>query len=135
MVCCGALAACGSSGSTPSTGSTQHSTAATIKVITTPKFAPPASSEAARSGTVQVAYRNITIRPDTLRVKVGTTVRWTNFDPILHNVTSVSGPQALRSGELGAGRSFSVTLTRPGTIHYECTNHPATMNGTIEVLR
>ena len=72
---------------------------------------------------------------DTLRVKAGTTVRWINQDPIVHNVTSVSGPQHLSSGALAQGRTYSVTLARPGTIHYECTIHPATMNGTIEVLR
>ena len=33
------------------------------------------------------------------------------------------------------GGTFKVKVTRPGLIHYECTIHPTTMNGTIEVVR
>ena len=55
---------------------------------------------------MQVAYRNITISPDTLRVKVGTTVRWTNFDPIDHNVTSEGGPQRFASKDFGEGQTL-----------------------------
>jgi len=140
LTCCGVLAACGSSASQRSGSQSHTSTSgasggATIKISTTPKFGAPPSSEPVRSGTAQIEYRNITIRPDTVRVKAGTTVRWTNYDPFTEDVTSVSGPQVLRSGGLAPGRSFSVKLTRPGTIHYESTAHPATLNGTIEVLR
>ncbi len=105
-----------------------------LKVTGTPKFASPSSSDPVKSGTVQIAYRNITIDPDTLRVKTGTTIHWTNFDSVTHNVTSESGPQHLASGSLPGGKGFSVTLTKPGKIDYECTIHPATMNGSIEVL-
>ncbi len=101
----------------------------------TPKFASPSPSAPVRSGTCTIAYRYFTIRPDTLRVKAGTTVMWTNYDSVQHNVTSLGGAQRFASGNFGEGASFSVKLTRPGVIHYECTNHPATMNGTIEVLR
>jgi len=83
---------------------------------------------------VHVAYHNITIQPDTLKVKVGTTIRWTNYDSIEHNVTSEGGPEHFRSRTFGEGRSFQITVTKPGVIHYECTIHPATMNGTIEVV-
>src|SRR5277367_1286940 len=80
-----ALAACGSSG-TSTTGRTastasralETGTAAggsSLKVTGTPKFASPSKSEPVRTGTVQVAYHNITISPNTLRVKAGTTVR------------------------------------------------------------
>jgi plastocyanin len=88
-----------------------------------------------QSGVVQVAYRNIAIAPDTLKVRVGTTIVWTNHDPVEHNVTSHSGPAHLDSGNFGEGQSYRVTLTRPGVIHYLCTNHPTSMNGTIEVVR
>jgi plastocyanin len=118
---------------TSSTGTTAGGSS--LKVTGTPKFASPSASDPVRSGAVQVAYRNVTISPDTLRVKAGTTVRWRNFDALDHNVTSQSGPQRFASGNFGEGQGFAVKLTRPGTIHYECTIHPATMNGTIEVLR
>jgi plastocyanin len=134
------LAGCGSSGgsSSSSGGSTSTSTApgSSLKATTTPKFAKPSSSAPVQSGTVEIAYRNIAIDPDTVRVKAGSTVRWTNFDSVEHNVTSIgAGPAHISSGTFGEGKSFEVKLTKPGILHYECTIHPATMNGTIEVVR
>jgi plastocyanin len=139
-IACGALAllcGCGSSGAS-STGSSSSTTAGTVKsglkVTTTPKYASPASSAPVQSGTVQIAYRNIAIAPDTLKVRVGTTVRWTNYDPVEHNVTSRAGPASFASANFGEGKAFEVKLTKPGVVHYLCTIHPATMNGTIEVV-
>jgi plastocyanin len=125
----------GSSGNTAATTSTGASAKAGPKAITAPNYASPPSSAATQSGSAQVAYRNIAIAPDTLKVKVGTTVRWTNYDTIEHNVTSQGGPQAFASKNLSEGQSYQVTLTKPGVIHYICTIHPATMNGTIEVVK
>jgi plastocyanin len=137
-----ALAGCGSSGSSSSNGSSTASspTAATqattnkgsLKVTTTPKFAP--ATGPVRSGTVRIAYRNIAIAPDTVRVKLGSTIRWTNFDQVVHNVTSEGGPERFASKDFGEGTTFKIKANRPGVIHYECTLHPASMNGTIEVV-
>ncbi|HXN37455.1 MAG TPA: hypothetical protein VN892_05420 [Solirubrobacteraceae bacterium] len=89
-----------------------------------------------QSGVVEVAYRNIAIDPDTLRVKVGSTIKWTNYDAVDHNVTSVgAGPQRFASKEFGENGTFELKADRPGIIHYESTTQPATMNGTIEVVR
>lgn len=140
-----ALAGCGSSGTAGSTGAKAPTTATAtsagsstgaggLKVETTPRFATPSKSLPVQSGTVHVAYRDITIQPDTLRVKVGTTVVWTNYDPVKDNVTSIAGPQRIASGDFGQGRSFSVRLSRPGILHYESTPYPTTMNGSIEVV-
>jgi plastocyanin len=139
---------CGSSssgGSTQTGTSTQSSAAHTpngststsgssLKVNGRPSFATPPKSEPVQSGEVQLSYRNITVRPGTLRVKAGTTVRFTNYDPVQHNATSVGGPQKFASGNFGEDESFAVKLTKPGLVHFECTLHPATINGTIEVL-
>ena len=138
------VAGCGSSSSSNSTSSeAASSTASTTSsgshsatnLGSKPRFASPSPSQPVRSGAVQVDYHNITINPDTLRVRVGTTVTWVNQDSVEHDVTSQSGPQKFASGTFGEGRTFSVRLTRPGVIHYLCTIHPASMNGTIEVLR
>ena len=83
---------------------------------------------------MQVAYRNITIAPDTLKVKVGSTIKWTNFDNVAHNVTSLDGPQKFASKDFSEGGTFEIMALKPGVIHYECTIHPASMNGTIEVV-
>jgi plastocyanin len=133
-------AGCGSSNSSTtssssSSPSTPTSTSGELKTTTTPKFASPSPTAPVQSGVVQVAYRNITIHPDTLKVKVGSTVKWTNYDALEHNVTSESGAQHFASKTFGESGSYEVTLTKPGVIHYECTIHPATMNGTIEVVK
>jgi plastocyanin len=149
-----ALTGCGSSGSSSSSSSGASATATggastsstssaqtkegSFKVTTTPKFAP--ASGPVRSGTVPIAYRNIAIEPDTVRVKLGSTIRWTNHDNIEHNVTSERGQskidqQSFASKGLGEGATFEIKALKLGVIHYECTIHPASMNGTIEVVR
>ncbi len=145
------LAGCGSSGSstagstatatartgtsTSATASTKSSGGASIKVDTTPKFASPSPSAQVQSGIVQIAYRNIAIDPDSVRVKVGSTIRWTNYDSTQANVTSVgASAQHIASKSFGEGKSFEVKVEKPGVIHYECTLYPTTMNGTIEVV-
>jgi plastocyanin len=105
-----------------------------IKVDSTPKFASPSPSAPVQSGLVQIAYRDIAIDPDTVRVKAGSTVRWTNHDSTNANVTTVSGPQRFASKNFGEGGTFEAKLTKPGVIHYVCTLYPVTMNGTIEVV-
>jgi plastocyanin len=140
VIACSALlfaTGCGSSSSS-TTSSTTASTSASsggLKANTTPKYAAPATSAPTQSGTVQIAYRNIAIDPDTVKVKVGSTIKWTDFDDVTHNVTSESGPSKFASANLNEGSTFSYKVTKPGVIHYECTYHPASMNGTIEVVK
>jgi plastocyanin len=45
-------------------------------------------------------------------------------------VTYVSGPQFTSSSTFGNGGTYSLKLTKAGTIQYRCTIHPG-MNGTI----
>jgi plastocyanin len=131
-------AASTASGSTSSTGS---STGANGKpkegIIPNGKinYASPSKSAPVQSGTVKIKYHEITIEPDTLRVKAGSTVEWINEDPVQHNVTSEPGAaDKLASGNFVESHTFRFTLTKAGIVHYKCTNHPATMNGTIEVV-
>lgn len=141
LVVCSALvfaAGCGSSESSSSTGTaTTSSTSSSggLKPATTPKYAAPPASAAVQSGTVKIAYRNIAIAPDTLKVKVGSTIEWTNYDSVEHNVTSRGGPVKFASKNFGEGATYTVKATKPGVIHYLCTIHPTTMNGTIEVVK
>lgn len=131
------LTGCGSSGGQPAKTTktaSQGLHSSGIKANTTPKFATPSGSAPVLSGNVAIAYRNIAINPDTVRVKVGSTIRWTNFDAVEHNVTSVAGGQTFASKNFGEGATFAIKATKPGLIHYECTIHPTTMNGTIEVV-
>ncbi len=142
LIACAALvlaAGCGSSSSSTSRSTTTSTTTPTqagggLKTDTTPKYASPSLSAPVQSGIVQIAYRNITIQPDTLKVKVGSTISWTNYDSVEHTVTSESGPEHFASGTFGEGHKFVIKVIKPGVIHYECTIHPASMNGTIEVV-
>jgi plastocyanin len=68
-------------------------------------------------------------------VKLGSTIKWTNYDSVEHNVRSEGGPQKFASKDFGEGGTFEVKANKPGVIHYENTLQPATMNGTIEVVK
>jgi plastocyanin len=158
-IACGALAlmaGCGSSSSSTGSSTTTATTSATtteakaststsgksssggasLKIDTTPRFATPSPSAPVQSGLVQIAYRDIAIDPDTVRVKVGSTIRWTNYDSTQANVTSEGGTGGYRfaSKNFGEGGTFEIKASKLGVIHYECTLYPVTMNGTIEVL-
>lgn len=121
LIACGAaalLAGCGGSGGSTATTSSTATSPGTVL-----------------SGTVHVAYRNIQIDPEVIKVRVGTRIIWTNYDTVEHNVTSESGPQKFASQDFGEGGTYQIIATKPGVIHYLCTIHPASMKGTIEVVR
>ncbi|HEY2283451.1 MAG TPA: plastocyanin/azurin family copper-binding protein [Solirubrobacteraceae bacterium] len=142
IACCALVyaAGCGSGGSSSTSTASTATTSSTatsggLKTTTTPKYASPSSSSPIQSGVVPVAYRNIAIDPDTLKVKVGSTIKWTNYDSVEHNVTSEGGVAKFASKDFGEGGTYEVKVNKPGIIHYECTIHPASMNGTIEVVK
>lgn len=131
----------GNAGSASSSASTKakdarpkRETGIEVNAGKTPDFAAVPKSAPVQSGTVQIAYRNIAIEPDAVRVKVGSTIKWTNYDAVPHNVTSESGPMHFASGNFGEGKSYELKVVTTGMIHYECTLEPTTMNGTIEVV-
>lgn len=143
LTACSALAlaaGCGSSksSSTSSTSSTSSSTSTPKSGIVANgkiNYASPPANAPVQSGVVNITYHEIAIEPDTLKVKVGSTIKWTNQDPVEHNVTSASGPSKFASKNFGEGGTFEIKADKPGVIHYRCTLHPATMNGTIEVVK
>jgi len=80
--------------------------------------APPVAPAAAK-----VTIGNFTFGPQTLTVKVGTTVTWTNDDDIPHTVVS-DDRTAFKSKVLDTGQSFSFTFAKPGAFGYFCSLHP-----------
>ncbi len=75
--------------------------------------------------------------PNSLNIKVGTTVTFVNTDGNIHTVTSVTaGTQTpdgiFDSGMVKPGNTFSYTFSKSGTYEYICTIHPH-MHGTITV--
>jgi plastocyanin len=67
--------------------------------------------------------------PDTIQVKVGDTVTWTNTDDALHTVTSGSGTDEnmgaeFDSGMMSTGKTFEHTFGTAGEFPYFCIIHP-----------
>jgi plastocyanin len=79
---------------------------------------------------VAVVLESFAFSPDNITVSVGTTVTWTNNDPVTHTVTSNTG--LFSSGSLPPGGTFSFTFTQAGTFQYHCSIH-TTMHGTVIV--
>lgn len=120
-----ALTACGSSSSNSSSSSSAASSTPAPAASSTP-------SSSAAGTSVAVTMQNIAFSPNSIHAKVGDTVKWTNQDPVAHNVTYVSGPQFASSSTFGNGGTYSIKLTKAGTIQYRCTIHPG-MTATIVV--
>jgi amicyanin len=85
---------------------------------------------AAQSPASAVAVDNFTFNPQSLTVKAGTTVTWTNKDDIPHAIAAVN--KLFKSKTLDTDNSYSFTFTTPGTYAYFCSLHPH-MTGTIVV--
>jgi plastocyanin len=84
----------------------------------------------ARAQSASITIQNYAFSPNSLTVPVGTTVQWTNEDPVAHTVTSTTG--AFDSGVLQHLGHFSFTFSQPGTYDYYCQIHDY-MRGTIIV--
>ena len=86
----------------------------------------PAAGASAGSA---VTVEDFDFNPDTIRVKVGTTVTWTNTG-VTHTVTADKG--LFDSGALKSGEAFSFTFAKGGTFTYHCAIH-SSMRGTVTV--
>jgi plastocyanin len=84
-----------------------------------------------------VAIRTFQFAPDTVRVKAGTRVVWTNADEIEHTITSGT-PDKTDGRFNGAvntrGATYSAVLEHAGSYRYFCDRHRF-MNGTVIVTR
>src|SRR5271163_1573588 len=122
-----ALSACGSTAPT-----------ATVNAVTTSTASHSTVSEAlapVQSGLVRIVYKDILIHPAAVVVRAGSTIRWINEDgDVAHNVESESGA-SFHSGDFAGGGTFEFKVTKVGLIKYQCSIHPASMQGTITVVR
>jgi plastocyanin len=87
------------------------------------------SSPPSAAATAEV-IKDFAFSPDTVTVKVGGDVTWTNNDPFAHSVKSADG--TFVSQDLSPGQTFSATFNTAGTFAYVCGIHPF-MAGTIVV--
>ena len=81
--------------------------------------------------TSTVSIDNFSFGPQTLTVKAGSTVTWTNKDDIPHGIGATNNAFP-KSKALDTDDSYSFTFTTPGTYQYFCYLHPK-MVGSIVV--
>ena len=82
------------------------------------------------TGGTQVVMKGTAFDPNTVTIKVGESVTWTNEDSFNHTVTADNGE--FESGDLAKGGTFSFTFDKAGTYPYHCGIHPS-MTGTVVV--
>ena len=81
-----------------------------------------APSPQAEEMTATVKIDNFSFSPNTLQIKAGTKVTWTNADDIPHTV--VSDDKVFKSKALDTDEKFSFSFDKPGTYPYFCSLHP-----------
>ena len=81
------------------------------------------------SRTHEIVIQGLQYVPETLKVRRGDVVVWTNKDPFPHTATAAG---AFDSKSIAEGRSWRFTAKRAGTFPYICTLH-STMKGTLQV--
>src|SRR2546430_17141653 len=108
-----------------------HSCPSSASSNNLPPPPPPAPPPAPNS--VFVAVSNFQFPPDTVKITVGTPVRWTNEGSVSHSVTSDS-TGSFNSGTLSnggvdqygmpyAGSTYDLTFATAGTYPYHCSFH------------
>jgi len=94
------------------------------------KLEEKASPTETEKAEVDIAIRDFSFEPDSITIKAGTKVIWTNEDSVLHTVTSEDG--IFDSGTLSKGETFSYIFEEAGIYKYTCSIHPS-MKGEIIV--
>ncbi len=89
-------------------------------------------SASAEPITGQMEQQNRRFAPDLVVIPVGSSVSFPNFDPIFHNVFSLSKAKKFDLGNYPKGQTKMVTFPKPGIVAVYCQLHP-NMAGTIVV--
>jgi plastocyanin len=81
-----------------------------------------AEGAASNANATPAEVRTMTFNPKRIEIAAGTTVRWTNTDPLVHTITADDG--SWDSGPIEPGKSWSHTFTQAGEYAFHCTPHP-----------
>jgi truncated hemoglobin YjbI/plastocyanin len=92
-----------------------------LGVVTLTPLDRPAKAPTPRTRTME--QRNRQFAPHLMVVPVGSTVSFPNFDPIYHNVYSVSDAKPFDLGVYKNGQTREMVLDKPGVLHLECNIH------------
>lgn len=120
MVVIASVSGCGSGSGTASSAAGTGSTAA--------------PSNASTATTIRL--QDIAIHPSKVTIQRGSTVTWQWLDGHIdtaHNVTSQPGGLQFKPSGTRLTGSYSIRFDKPGNYFYECTIHPASMQGEIVV--
>lgn len=82
--------------------------------------------------TAEVGIKDYKYEPAELKIKVGTTVKWTNNEKRVSHSVLFTGPGGFESERFFPGDSWQRTFDKPGTYPYTCGPHPE-MKATIIV--
>jgi plastocyanin len=70
-----------------------------------------------------------------IRVRAGTTVRWTNHGHQDHDIVPAEGDDwGVDAGDFGPGTTYEHRFDRPGTYNYYCTIHGTAARGMVGVV-
>ena len=87
----------------------------------------PASAQ-----TAEVGIREYKYDPAELKVRAGTTVKWTNNEKRTSHSILFTGPGGFESERIFPGESWQRVFDKPGSYPYTCGPHPE-MKGRVEV--
>lgn len=96
-----------------------------------PASQPAAQSTAPQAASVQITVANFAFDPNSITVKAGTVVKWTNDDQVVHNIKSDNGSFP-NSANLNTGDYYEFKFDKPGVYNYSCGIHPS-MRGQVVV--
>jgi plastocyanin len=82
---------------------------------------PPAA--AAQAAVARIEQKNRRFTPETLVIQAGSKVSFPNFDPIFHNVFSLSRTKLFDLGNYPKGETRVVTFNEPGIVYVNCHLH------------
>jgi len=92
-----------------------------ILVVTLLLHASGLVAVAQSSAAAAVTIKDFEFVPKEIKVKVGTTVTWTNAGTTAHSATAID--KSFNTRNLQPGETKSVTFTMPGTVVYHCVFH------------
>ena len=90
-----------------------------------------AGTTSSKQNTIEI--KDFAFNPQTITVKSGEKITWTNRDEEPHTIVSVE-KQFKKSSALDTYQTFTITAGAPGTYTYFCSVHPK-MTGTIVVVK
>ena len=84
--------------------------------------APSTAAPAGAVGATKAELRGMAFAPNRIEIAAGTTIVWTNNDPVVHTLTA--DDKSWDSGAIEPGQTWSHTFTQPGEFAFHCTPHP-----------